>query len=148
MYQNRHKCVVARLDTPQPNKGAVLMRRLVLASLALSALSTSALAQFSDGKIVVGMMGDQSGVVADVGGPGSILAARMAVADFGGPVDAVPVEIVTADYQTNPTSPQTSPASVSTASSKTVTVSPAASRGKLRAMAEGAQLARREVGAT
>jgi branched-chain amino acid transport system substrate-binding protein len=60
------------------------------------------LAQFSDGKIVIGVMGDQSGVVADVGGPGSILAARMAVADFGGTVDGVPVEIVTADHQNKP----------------------------------------------
>jgi branched-chain amino acid transport system substrate-binding protein len=60
------------------------------------------LAQFSDGKIVIGVMGDQSGVVADVGGPGSIQAARMAVADFGGTVDGVPVEIVTADHQNKP----------------------------------------------
>jgi branched-chain amino acid transport system substrate-binding protein len=60
------------------------------------------LAQYSGGKIVIGVMGDQSGVVADVGGPGSILAARMAVADFGGSVDGVPVEIVTADHQNKP----------------------------------------------
>jgi branched-chain amino acid transport system substrate-binding protein len=75
------------------------VRRLVLASLALVGLGTSALAQFSDGKIVVWVTGDLSGVVADVGGPGSILASRMAVADFGGTVDGVPVEIVTADHQ-------------------------------------------------
>ena len=47
-------------------------------------------------------MGDQSGVVADVGGPGSIKAARMAVADFGDPIDGVPIEIVTADHQNKP----------------------------------------------
>ena len=47
-------------------------------------------------------MGDQSGVVADVGGPGSILAARMAVADFGGTVEATPVEVITADHQNKP----------------------------------------------
>jgi branched-chain amino acid transport system substrate-binding protein len=69
------------------------MRRLVLGSLTLFALGRSALAQFSDGKIVIGVIGDQSGIVADVGGPGSILAARMAIADFGGSVDRVPVEI-------------------------------------------------------
>jgi branched-chain amino acid transport system substrate-binding protein len=42
--------------------------------------------------MVIGVMGDQSGVVADVGGPGSIVAARMAVADFadfGGSVDGI-----------------------------------------------------------
>lgn len=52
------------------------MRRLIIASLLLCGGATSALAQFSDNKIVIGVMGDQSGVVADVGGPGSILAAR------------------------------------------------------------------------
>jgi branched-chain amino acid transport system substrate-binding protein len=79
------------------------MRRKFLISLALTCLSaSSALAQFSDNKIVIGVMGDQSGVVADVGGPGSILAARMAVADFGGSLDGVPVEIITADHQNKP----------------------------------------------
>src|SRR5882672_695211 len=78
------------------------MRRLIVGSLLLCGWATSALAQFSDNKIVVGVMGDQSGVVADVGGPGSIVAARMAVADFGGSVDGVPVEIITADHQNKP----------------------------------------------
>jgi branched-chain amino acid transport system substrate-binding protein len=38
-------------------------------------------------------------VVADVGGKGSVLAARMAVADFGGSVLGKPVEIIDADHQ-------------------------------------------------
>jgi branched-chain amino acid transport system substrate-binding protein len=71
--------------------------------LALSSLLASpAWAQFSDNKVVIGVMGDQSGVVSDVGGPGSIRAARMAVADFGAVVDGVPIEIVTADHQNKP----------------------------------------------
>lgn len=80
------------------------MRQKLLISLMLTAVvSSPALAQFSDNKIVIGVMGDQSGVVADVGGPGSILAARMAVADFGsGSIDGVPIEIVTADHQNKP----------------------------------------------
>jgi len=57
------------------------MRRLVIGSLLLCGWATSALAQFSGNKMIIGVMGDQSGVVADVGGPGSILAARMAVED-------------------------------------------------------------------
>jgi branched-chain amino acid transport system substrate-binding protein len=64
--------------------------------------SSSASAQFSDDKIVIGVMGDQSGVVSDVGGPGSIIAARMAVEDTGGAVDGVPVEILIADHQNKP----------------------------------------------
>lgn len=78
------------------------MRRLLFASVAAIALSAPALADFSDGKILIGVMGDQSGVVADVGGPGSILAARMAVADFGGSAGGVPIEVITADHQNKP----------------------------------------------
>jgi branched-chain amino acid transport system substrate-binding protein len=56
------------------------MRSILLSVAFLSVSMTAALAEFSDGKVVIGVMGDQSGVVADVGGPGSIVAARMAVA--------------------------------------------------------------------
>jgi len=79
------------------------MGRSIQAALAILAVSSSAaLAQFSDNKIVIGVMGDQSGVVADVGGPGSVLAARMAVRDFGGNAAGTPVEIVVADHQNKP----------------------------------------------
>ncbi len=78
------------------------MRRLLVVSLAALCFSTSAFAEFSGGKVVIGVMGDQSGVVADVGGPGSILAARMAVEDFGGSVGGTPIEIITADHQNKP----------------------------------------------
>jgi branched-chain amino acid transport system substrate-binding protein len=79
------------------------MRQKLLISLLLTAvLSAPALAEFSDNRIVIGVMGDQSGVVADVGGPGSILAARMAAADFGGAIDGVPIDIITADHQNKP----------------------------------------------
>jgi branched-chain amino acid transport system substrate-binding protein len=78
------------------------MRRSLLLSLAVLSFSTwPALAEFSDGKIVIGVMGDQSGVVADVGGPGSIVAAKLAVTDAGA-IDGTPVEIVTADHQNKP----------------------------------------------
>jgi branched-chain amino acid transport system substrate-binding protein len=79
------------------------MYRKILISIALGSIFTSpAFSQFSDNKVVIGVMGDQSGVVSDVGGAGSIRAARMAVADFGGAVDGVPIEIITADHQNKP----------------------------------------------
>jgi branched-chain amino acid transport system substrate-binding protein len=79
------------------------MRRSLLLSFAVLSLSTcSALAEFSGGKIVIGVMGDQSGVVADVGGPGSVVAARLAVTDAGDSIDGTPIEIVTADHQNKP----------------------------------------------
>ena len=53
----------------------------VAAALALSA--GLAQAQISDGVIKIGVMNDQSGTYADLAGPGSVVAARMAVEDFG-----------------------------------------------------------------
>jgi branched-chain amino acid transport system substrate-binding protein len=79
-----------------------MLRHFTVALLAGIVWSSCAHAEFSDGKIVIGVMGDQSGVVADVGGPGSIIAARMAVEDAGGAVGGVPVEIITADHQNKP----------------------------------------------
>lgn len=78
------------------------MRTFLLSTVAVLGLTSSALADFSDNKIVVGVLGDQSGVVADVGGPGSIIAAKMAVEDFGGAIDGTPIEVITADHQNKP----------------------------------------------
>ncbi len=49
--------------------------------------------------IKIGIMNDQSGVQADFAGPGSVIAARMAVEDFGGGVGGNKVEILVADHQ-------------------------------------------------
>ena len=57
---------------------------------------------FSGDKVVVGVMNDMSGLYADIGGPGSVEAAKMAVLDFGGKVLGKPVEIVFADHQNKP----------------------------------------------
>ena len=45
------------------------------------------------------MLGDLSGVYADFGGPGDVVAARMAVEDFGGKVLGKPIDVVAADHQ-------------------------------------------------
>jgi branched-chain amino acid transport system substrate-binding protein len=75
------------------------MWRLLLALLVLADLGLPAHAESPSGNVVIGVLGDQSGVVADVGGKGSVLAARMAVADFGGSVLDKPIEIIDADHQ-------------------------------------------------
>jgi branched-chain amino acid transport system substrate-binding protein len=75
--------------------------RLVLVS-ALAVLNFGAppaRAQISDGVVKIGVLNDQSGLYADLGGPGSVVAARMAVEDAGGAVLGKPVEIVFADHQ-------------------------------------------------
>ncbi len=74
---------------------------LALGVIVLSGLMGAAQAQTGD-KFVIGVMGDQSGVVSDVGGKGSVLAARMAVADFGGQVLGKRIEILVADHQNKP----------------------------------------------
>ena len=59
----------------------------------------AARAQISDNVVKIGVMNDQSGLYADLGGPGSVVAAKMAVEDFGGSVLGKPVEVVFADHQ-------------------------------------------------
>lgn len=59
----------------------------------------TARAQISDNVVKIGVMNDQSGLYADLGGPGSVVAARMAAEDAGGNVLGKPIEIVAADHQ-------------------------------------------------
>ena len=78
------------------------MRFALVLFSALSAIGlgvADARAQISDGVVKIGVLNDQSGLYADLGGPGSVVAARMAVEDFGGTVLGKPVEIVFADHQ-------------------------------------------------
>lgn len=53
-------------------------------------------------QIVIGDIGDFSGVYADVGGAGETEAARMAIADFGGSVLGRKIVLLTADHQNKP----------------------------------------------
>jgi branched-chain amino acid transport system substrate-binding protein len=49
--------------------------------------------------IKIGVLNDMSGLYADLTGPGSVVAARMAVEDFGAAAKGLKVEIVGADHQ-------------------------------------------------
>ena len=69
---------------------------------AAAMLGLTAKARAAGAPIRLGVLGDQSGITADAGGPGSVLAARMAVADFGGVVGDRPVEVLTADMLMKP----------------------------------------------
>jgi branched-chain amino acid transport system substrate-binding protein len=60
-------------------------------------------AQISGGVVKIGVMNDMSSLYADIGGPGSVEAARMAVEDFMKTSKAkLKVEIVSADHQNKP----------------------------------------------
>jgi len=72
------------------------------AALALALCAAPALAQFSNPTLKIGVLTDETGPYADSAGPGSILAAEMAVADFGGLVKGRKIEIVHADTQNKP----------------------------------------------
>jgi len=79
------------------------MTKQVLAAAAATLLSSGAAqAQISDNVIKIGVMNDMSGLYADIGGPGSVLAARMAVEDFGADKKGMKVEVVSADHQNKP----------------------------------------------
>ena len=61
--------------------------------------ASGARCQVSDDTVKIGVLNDQSGLYADLGGPGSAIAAHMAVEDAGGRALDKPVEIVVADHQ-------------------------------------------------
>ena len=79
----------------------VRLSALTMALLASAAYSATA-QEFSDNKVKIGILNDQSGVYADFGGKWSFEAAKMAVEDFGGKVKDMPIEVVTADHQNKP----------------------------------------------
>jgi branched-chain amino acid transport system substrate-binding protein len=78
------------------------MKLKVLAAAAALALSAGAQAQVSGNVIKIGVMNDQSGTYADLAGPGSALAARMAIEDFKAKEKGLNVEVVSADHQNKP----------------------------------------------
>ncbi|NNM74176.1 ABC transporter substrate-binding protein [Enterovirga aerilata] len=67
---------------------------------ALAAAPASA--EISGGVVRIGVINDQSGPLSDPMGPGSVIAARLAVADFRKANPKLQVEIVTADHQNKP----------------------------------------------
>jgi len=91
-------------------KPAAVVAVAVLGSLALAACGgggpTAAGGKLSDGKVVIGLLNDQSGVYKDLSGPNSKVAIQMAIDDYkakyGAKAVAKTIEIVTADHQNKP----------------------------------------------
>lgn len=65
----------------------------------IAALAATGAAQADSEGVHIGVMSDMSGLYSDLGGPGSVEAARMAVEDHGGEVLGESVEISDADHQ-------------------------------------------------
>ncbi|MGE4167850.1 MAG: ABC transporter substrate-binding protein [Xanthobacteraceae bacterium] len=77
-----------------------LLRTAIISAAVLSA--GTAYGQISDNLIKIGVLSDMSGLYADLGGPGSVLAARLAVEDFKAKEKGLNVEIIGGDHQNKP----------------------------------------------
>jgi branched-chain amino acid transport system substrate-binding protein len=76
-----------------------MFRRSLAAFAIFVALFASAAPAAADGDFVLGIMNDQSGPYADLAGPRSAEAVRMAIEDFGGTVLGRKIDLLVADHQ-------------------------------------------------
>jgi branched-chain amino acid transport system substrate-binding protein len=74
--------------------------RLALAVAALAC--TAAAARADDVSVKIGVLTDMSSLYSDIGGPGSVAAAKLAVEDFNPAAHGMKVEVVVADHQNKP----------------------------------------------
>ena len=82
-----------------------MKRKLLSTLLAAAGLLAASLghAQVSGNVVKIGVMNDMSGLYSDVGGPGSVVAAKMAVEDYlKASGSKLKVEVVSADHQNKP----------------------------------------------
>jgi branched-chain amino acid transport system substrate-binding protein len=79
-----------------------LKMKALAAAAALALAAGTAQAQISGNVVKIGVLNDQSGLYADLGGQGSVTAAKMAVEDFKAKQKGLNVEVVFADHQNKP----------------------------------------------
>ena len=72
------------------------------AGLVAGFMSSSALAQVSDNVVRISILNDMTGIYADAGGKGSIVAAELAAEDFGGKVAGAKIDVVSGDHANKP----------------------------------------------
>ncbi len=72
--------------------------RNVIVAAALLA-SSSAFADYTDGIIKIAVLSDMSSLYSDIGGPGSVAAAKLAIADFNPEAHGMKVELIGGDHQ-------------------------------------------------
>lgn len=85
--------------------GAVVMSAIMLTSCA-GGPPAAVESELTDGKVVIGVLNDQSGVYRELSGPNSIVAVEMAIADYqekyGDEAVATEIEVIDADHQNKP----------------------------------------------
>src|SRR6266849_3380498 len=91
---------IHRAAGPAWRTGMKTTRNLIVMAAFLA--TSSAFAQYTDGVVKIGVMSDMSSLYADIGGAGSVAAAKLAVEDFGAAAKGIKVEIVSGDHQNKP----------------------------------------------
>ena len=80
-----------------------IVKRTILSLAVAAALGAGAAeAQISDNVVKIGVLSDMSSLYADIGGPGSVVATKMAVEDSGIEKRGIKVEVVSADHLNKP----------------------------------------------
>ncbi len=82
----------------------MIVKRVGGFAVAIAALMCSAaMVQAQDDDVVkIGVLNDMSSLYADVGGPGSVVAAKLAVEDFNPAAHGMKVEVIGGDHQNKP----------------------------------------------
>jgi branched-chain amino acid transport system substrate-binding protein len=78
---------------------AMKLKTLLLATVLTGLAAGAAQAQVS---VKLGVLNDMSGLYSDISGPGSVVAAKMAVEDFKAAQKGIKAEVVSADHQNKP----------------------------------------------
>src|ERR1700755_3420246 len=79
------------------------MKRLLnLAAVTVAAALAAGSAKAEDINVKIGVLSDMSSLYADIGGPGSVAAAKLAVAEFTKQHPNVKVELISGDHQNKP----------------------------------------------
>src|SRR6201986_3327859 len=94
--------IVLPLRIRNPVGGEMKRSIAALMMTASLAFAGTASAQTMDKVVKVGSLGDQSGLYSDIGGPGSTVAAQMAVEDSGLLAKGWKIDVISADHQNKP----------------------------------------------
>ena len=73
-----------------------------LGTAALAVVLAAGTAQAQQVTVKIGVLSDMSSLYADIGGPGSVASAKMAIADFAAKNKDIKVELVSGDHQNKP----------------------------------------------
>jgi branched-chain amino acid transport system substrate-binding protein len=76
--------------------------RIATLFAAAAALLASLTASQAETAVKIGVLNDRSSLYADLGGEGSVVAAKMAIEDFGAAAKGLKVDVVAADHQNKP----------------------------------------------